>query len=88
MNRRDHRTTSQWRRGAWVKGTNLPYGTAIATFGSNGRYNTGHAAIYVGQNSQGIQVYDQWVGRPVNYRTLRWGGSGNSNNGNNFYAIA
>lgn len=34
-------------------------GTAIATFDSNGRY-IGHAAIYLGQNAQGIQVIDQW----------------------------
>ena len=65
--------TAQWRPGARVRGNyNLPYDTAIATF-PNGRYprNNGHAAIYVGQNSQGIQVYDQWVGKPVALRTKR-----------------
>ena len=74
--------------GSKVRGKSIPYGTAIATFGSNGRYDTGHAAIYVGQDSQGIHVYNQWKGQSVHYRTLLWDASGYSNNGNNFYAIA
>ena len=52
-------------------------GTAIATF-VGGVYpqagNTGkHAAIYLGQNSEGIQVLDQWraQGR-VLQRTIPW----------------
>lgn len=82
----DHRPTSQWRRGVQVRGNYLPYGTAIATF-PRGSYS-GHAAIYVGQNSAGIQVYDQWRGKAVSSRTIQWNGSGISNNGNSFYAIA
>jgi hypothetical protein len=35
----------------------IAYGTAIATF-SGDRYS-GHAAIYVSQNRDGIHVYDQ-----------------------------
>ena len=34
-------------------------GTAIATFDENGRYN-GHAAIYLGQDGNGVRVLDQW----------------------------
>lgn len=47
----------------------------------------GHAAIYVGQNSEGIQVWDQWVGHPVSTRTIRWDGAELPNNGNSFYVI-
>ncbi len=53
----DSRTTSQWRAGARVRGTNLAFGTGIATF-PNGRYS-GHVAIYTGQDTNGIQVWDQ-----------------------------
>jgi hypothetical protein len=49
---------------------------------------SGHAAIYISQNTQGIQVWDQWKGHPVSQRTIRWDGSGSiSNNGNSFYVI-
>lgn len=82
---RDYRTTSQWNRGQKVRGASLGFGTTIATF-PNGRYS-GHAAVYTGQNSNGIQVYDQWRGRPVGPRTIRWNGSGISNNGDSFYVI-
>ncbi|UJR08003.1 hypothetical protein I4U23_012281 [Adineta vaga] len=58
---------------------------AVATF-SNGIYS-GHAAIYISQNNQGIQVWDQWRGHPVSQRTIRWNRSSTSNNGNSFYAI-
>jgi hypothetical protein len=53
--------TGQWREGVKVaKGSlNILPGTAIATF-VNGHYpnaNSGqHAAIYLGQNAEGIQV--------------------------------
>jgi hypothetical protein len=56
---------STWRQGVPVKGANIPRGTAIATFNAEGRYGnlkTGnHAAIYDGQDAQGIWVYDQWT---------------------------
>jgi len=81
----DYRTTSQWVRGARVKGTSLAFGTTIATF-PTGSYS-GHAAVYTGQNTEGIQVWDQWVGSPVSPRTIRWNGSGISNNGDSFYVI-
>ncbi|CAF1266269.1 unnamed protein product [Adineta steineri] len=68
-----------------VRGASIASGTAIATF-PNGKYS-GHAAIYTGQNNDGIQVWDQWVGRPVATRTIRWNGSGISNNGDSFFVI-
>lgn len=52
--------STEWRSGAQVQGnTNIRPGTAIATFDINGRY-TGHAAIYLGQDADGIRVVDQW----------------------------
>lgn len=52
----------------------------------SGKYS-GHAAIYISQNGDGIQVWDQWVGHPVSQRTIRWNGSGISTNGDSFYVI-
>ncbi len=60
---------------------------AIATFNASGEYH-GHAAIYLGQDTQGIQVVDQWKGHPASKRTIRFGGSGTSNDGNQFYVIS
>jgi len=64
----------------------LVINAAVLCTKTDGRYQ-GHAAIYMGQNAAGIQVWDQWVGHPVSQRTIRWGGSGLSNNGNSFYVI-
>jgi hypothetical protein len=89
--------TPAWRPGVAVKGANLREGTAIATF-INGRY-IGHAALYLGQNAEGIQVVDQWAVRrsrtgaiirpaqPPHVRPIRWNGSGISDNGMLFYVI-
>jgi hypothetical protein len=74
--------------GEQVKGnSNLVPGTAIATFGPNGKYAGGHAAVYMGQDQNGIQVMDQWVGHPVAPRTIRWDGETPSNNGSLFHVI-
>ncbi|CAF0802430.1 unnamed protein product [Adineta ricciae] len=81
----DRRQTKEWKKGQKVRGADIAYGTAIATF-PNGKYY-GHAAIYLGQNQAGIQVYDQWRKHPVSRRTIRWNGSGISNNGNSFYVV-
>jgi len=60
------RHTATWRQGAQVFGnkTIIP-GTAVATF-VKGRYPnraTGnHAAFYIGQQSEGIYIMDQWKG--------------------------
>ncbi|WP_081822236.1 BPSL0067 family protein [Acidocella facilis] len=74
-----------WSRGILVKGAIVAPGTIIATFDAKGRYGnhtdgTSHAAIYLGQNADGIQVIDQWVDvhngkrRPhvAQPRTIRW----------------
>ena len=76
--------TASWTQGAAVQGnTSLQPGTAIATFNSNGQYanatdGSSHAAIYLGQNADGIQVEDQWVGHPASFRTIYWNGASGS----------
>jgi hypothetical protein len=91
--------TSGWHRGMQVKGNaaQIQKGTAIATFDSNNTYGnhtdgTSHAAIYVGQDANGIQVWDQWTGQPVHQRTLRFQGGAPGvkpvNDGDAFYVIA
>jgi hypothetical protein len=89
--------TSGWNQGSKVRGDlALPAGTAIATFDSSGRYTnstdgTSHAAIYVGQNEIGLQVWDQWKGQPVHQRTIRFQGGAVGvkpvNDGDAFYVI-
>lgn len=86
--------TSAWRRGPRARGGNLPTGTAIATFDANGRYEndiTGrsHAAVLIAENSDGLLVWDQWIGQPVHQRVIRYrGGAGSAvNDGDAFFAI-
>jgi hypothetical protein len=89
--------TSAWRKGAPVRGNpDIARGTAIATFEPDGTYTneTGdHAAIYLYQDGRGIWVYDQWQGRPVGKRLIRFeGGTGSrygskSNDGTRFAVI-
>jgi hypothetical protein len=89
--------TSVWRRGARVRGNSgIARGTAIATFEADGTYTneTGnHAAIYLYQDARGIWVYDQWQGRSVRKRLIRFeGGAGSedgskSNDGTRFAVI-
>ena len=79
----DAPVTSLWREGTKIErlatGAKDPvrHGTAIATF-VGGRYpqhgSTGmHAAIYLGQNDEGIQVMDQWRAQgKVLPRTIPW----------------
>ncbi len=54
----------QWRQGADVWGNKgLAVGTAIATFEKGrwpGRPKGNHAAFYLGQDSTGVYVVDQW----------------------------
>ena len=70
--------TRTWAQGSQVQGnTELRPGTTIATFDANGRYanlrdGSSHAAIYLGQNAQGIQVLDQWADHAAAYRTIPW----------------
>lgn len=85
--------TSSWKEGIIVKGnTNIREGTAIATFihGVYPSLPTGnHAAIYIKQDSEGILVWDQWVGHPVQKRHIRFkeGNTDRVNNGNAFSVI-
>ncbi|WP_071889962.1 BPSL0067 family protein [Kosakonia oryzendophytica] len=100
--------TANWKRGALVKGNmNIAPGTAIATFDDNGQYGNhsdgrSHAAIYMGQDSTGIQVLDQWVGHgfdnktgaripvpsPVSPRTIFFRHATRAeNNGANYYVV-
>lgn len=63
-------STQNWKRGASVKDSpSLLRGTAIATFGPDGRFplaNTGqHAAIFVAHAGAGIYLVEQ-------YRNSRW----------------
>ncbi len=58
--------TSGWTKGEQVQGATLTPGTAIATFSINGKYENdahgkSHAAIYIGQDAEGVSVYDQWM---------------------------
>ena len=83
--------------GALARGNStIQAGTAIATFGSEGTYTnstdgTSHAAIYMGQNDAGLQVWDQWKGQPVHQRTIRFQGGAPGvhpvNDGDAFYVI-
>jgi hypothetical protein len=85
--------TASWVPGAQVQGnTNLAPGTVIATFGSGGTYtNTvgqSHAAIYLGQNEQGIQVMDQWANKAASYRTINWTTQNTYESGSKFYVVS
>lgn len=89
--------TATWRPGESVQGnTSLQPGTIIATFGPNGNYTnsldgSAHAAIYLGQNSQGIQVQDQWAGQVDHVRTISWREDSSVpavNNGSKFYVVS
>ena len=87
--------TRTWTQGAQVMGnTNLQPGTAIATFDGSGHYanatdGSSHAAIYLGQNAQGMQVEDQWSNHATSIRTIPWNNtSGAANTGSAFYVIS
>ena len=80
--------TSLWKKVSQVKGmAGVKKGTAIATFNSHDRY-FGHAAIFVAQNTAGLQVWDQWVGHAVAPRTIAFRGKGDAvNDGDQFFVI-
>jgi len=83
--------TSDWKQGKKVRGNEIPLGTAIATF-KDGKYSnnaTGnHAAIYDGQDKEGIWVWDQWKGQPVHRRHIKFrGGKGSSSNDGDAFSV-
>jgi len=68
---------SSLRRGAKVRGADIPRGTIIGTFNSKGVYTnstdgSSHVAIYLDQTSTGIRVVDQWVLHPCAERVIRF----------------
>jgi hypothetical protein len=74
-----------WKPGVRVKGKNLPQGTVIAIFNSNGDYQgsrfahnlngTAHTALYVRQSSEGIEVVHQYKGcKTIKGSLIRFGG--------------
>jgi hypothetical protein len=87
--------TSCWVRGAPVQGNaRLRPGTAIATFAPSGRYanatdGSSHTAVYLGQTAHGIQVLDQWAGKPAAVRTIPWRnpGAAAANTGGAFHVV-
>lgn len=87
--------SSELRKGAKVRGTALiPVGTIIATFDATGCYanatdGSSHIAIYLGQDEEGIEVTDQWVGQPVHERFIRFkGGQGPAcDDGDQFFVV-
>ncbi|MFT3767592.1 MAG: BPSL0067 family protein [Minicystis sp.] len=82
-----HGAISSWRQGAKVLGnTHIARGTAIATFVS-GHYD-GHAAIYLGETADGIQVFDQWRTQRPHERTIYSHGRHSFvDTANNYYVI-
>lgn len=88
--------TSEWRRGIKVRGNPVESGTVIATFDSKGCYanatdGTSHAAVLIAELPEGLRVWDQWVGRPVGERTIRFRGGERGvkpvNDGDQFYVV-
>jgi hypothetical protein len=86
--------TSEWRRGEKVRDNSVPANTAVATFDPNNRYGNhtdgrSHAAIYINQVSEGLNVIDQWVGQPVHSRLIRFrsGSSTAVNDGDQYFVI-
>jgi len=85
--------TSTWSPGVQVQGnTDIAAGTVIATFGADGTYtNTSgqsHAAIYLGQDSTGIYVEDQWANHPASTRIIPWTTSNSYESGSKFYVVS
>lgn len=88
--------TSQWRRGTKARGGDLPRGTAIATFDpisnryANSTDGRSHAAIFLHEQEAGLHVLDQWIGRPVAARLIRFSPGRNArpvNDGDAYYVI-
>ena len=86
--------TSAWRRGELVRGSGAPTGVVIATFNADGRYanatdGSSHAAILAAEQPAGLLVWDQWSGRAVAQRVIRFkqGGGMACDDGDRFYIV-
>ena len=90
--------TTMWKQGKKISeatATEIPRGTAIATFDLSNKYPTDalgrHAAIYLDHNAQRIQVLDQWNDQgEVKQRSIffnRHKGTKRSNDADTFYVI-
>jgi hypothetical protein len=86
--------SATWTAGAAVQGnTAIQPGTPIATFTSNRYANatdgSSHAAIYLGQDANGVQVLDQWLGSAASVRTIPWNnpGAAAANTGSAFRVV-
>jgi RHS repeat-associated protein len=83
--------TDCWRAGPKVLGdTDIPLGTAIATFDDNGRYpgsatTAKNSGIYIGQRDGRVFIIDQWPGHNARARTIDPGGS--PSNDSNAYSV-
>jgi hypothetical protein len=65
---------ASWTRGKRVKGGAISPGTAVATFEHDGTYDgksgVCHAAIFVKEYADGIEVWDQWKNGHLGQRKL------------------
>ena len=93
--------SSQWQQGEQVEGaTDIAPGTPIATFNFNGAYGppdspggesgVSHTGIYLGQDSSGVQILDQWSGSGgASIHTIPWSswGGNTAEAGSHYYTI-
>ena len=93
--------SSQWQQGEQVEGaTDIAPGTPIATFNFNGAYGppdspggasgVSHTGIYLGQDSSGVQILDQWSGSGgASIHTIPWSswGGNTAEAGSQYYVI-
>lgn len=88
--------TSTWKRGELVRGGEWQPGTVIATFHptqhhyENDTSGRSHAAILIAAQSDGLLVWDAWVGQPVHQRVIRYRGATGDNHVNDadrFYIV-
>jgi hypothetical protein len=80
-----------------VRGGNVPRGTIIATFHpTTKRYENdttatrrSHAAVFLEEREDGLRVLDQWRGRPVLERTIRFKGGSQPHvdDGDSYYVV-
>jgi hypothetical protein len=83
---------SSWSEGQKVRSASVSSGAAIATFQAGKYLNAtdgrSHAAIYISQDTDGLWVYDQWIGQPVHKRLIRFrGGTGTANNDGDAFSV-